>query len=79
MPLRNPSTSQAGKGTEPEAGQPQCLPATLALRVPRPQSLPTLSMNNKSFLVYTVFLGERTLQNRHYIYTLSLLPNNFQY
>jgi hypothetical protein len=59
MPLRNPSTFQAGKGTDPEAGQAQCLPATLALRVPRPWGLPTLSMNNKSFLVYTVFLEEK--------------------
>lgn len=72
MPLGNPTTFQAEKGTDPEAGQPQCLPVTLALRAPRPWCLPTLSMNNRSFLVYTVFSEEKDTAEQTYLYFVPL-------
>lgn len=72
MPLGKPSIFQAEKGTDPEAGQPQCLPVTLASRAPRPRCLRILSMNNKSFLVYTVFLEETDTAEQTYLYFVPL-------
>lgn len=73
MPLGNLGTFQAEKGANPEAGQRQCLSVPLALRAPRPWCLPKLSMNNKSFLVYTVLLEEKdTTEQTLYLYFVPL-------
>lgn len=58
MPLGNARASQAGTALTQRRANRSVFPYS-GTEGPRPWCLPTLSMNTKSFLVYTVFLQEK--------------------